>query len=150
MKFIVSLTICALTPRDSFGSLKAALEGSLSGNNENIIFYATSTGGIYKEAFRQGKRYSPQRRMEEQLSMYDRSGYDNFVTPTKRITLTSLKSLRLTGICGLTRPLCAAAERWAINPRRTLAECAKQFIDMFESAEKRGKIGKQSLTNLTT
>ena len=144
MKFIVFIDdLCFDSHEDSFGSLKAALEGSLSGNNENIIIYATSNRRhLIKESF--SDRENDIHRndvMQEQLSLSDRFGLTiTFVNPDKKDYLDIVEKLAADRELRVDADrLCAAAERWAINRGGRSPRCAKQFIDYVESAEKRGK-----------
>ena len=144
MKFIVFIDdLCFDSHEDSFGSLKAALEGSLSGNNENIIIYATSNRRhLIKESF--SDRENDIHRndvMQEQLSLSDRFGLTiTFVNPDKKDYLDIVEKLAADRELRVDADrLCAAAERWAISRGGRSPRCAKQFIDYVESAEKRGK-----------
>lgn len=144
MKFIIFIDdLCFDSHEDSFGSLKAALEGSLSGNNENIIIYATSNRRhLIKESF--SDRENDVHRndvMQEQLSLSDRFGLTiTFVNPDKKDYLDIVEKLAADrGLKVDSDRLCAAAERWAITRGGRSPRCAKQFVDFVESAEKSGK-----------
>ena len=144
MKFIIFIDdLCFDSHEDSFGSLKAALEGSLSGNNENIIIYATSNRRhLIKESF--SDRENDIHRndvMQEQLSLSDRFGLTiTFVNPDKKDYLDIVEKLAADrGLQVDADRLCAAAERWAITRGGRSPRCAKQFVDFVESAEKGGK-----------
>lgn len=144
MKFIIFIDdLCFDSHEDSFGSLKAALEGSLSGNNENIIIYATSNRRhLIKESF--SDRENDIHRndvMQEQLSLSDRFGLTiTFVNPDKRDYLDIVEKLASDrGLDVELDRLFEAAERWAMGRGGRSPRCAKQFVDFVESAEKGGK-----------
>lgn len=144
MKFIIFIDdLCFDSHDDSFGELKAALEGSLSGSRHNTLIYATSNRRhLIKESF--SDRENDINRndiMQEQLSLSDRFGLSiTFVNPDKKGYLDIVVKIAADrGLDVDEDRLCAAAERWATRRGGRSPRCARQFIDFVESAEKRGK-----------
>lgn len=144
MKFIIFIDdLCFDSHDDSFGELKAALEGSLSGRKHNTIIYATSNRRhLIKESF--SDRENDINRndiMQEQLSLSDRFGLSiTFVNPDKKDYLDIVEKIAADRNLDVDKEhLFAVAEQWATRKGGRSPRCARQFIDFVESAEKRGK-----------
>lgn len=144
MKFIIYIDDLSFDSReDSFGELKAALEGSLSGKKHNTLIYATSNRRhLIKENF--SDRENDINRndvMQEQLSLSDRFGLSiTFVNPDKKDYLDIVDKIASDrGLEVNSDKLHLVAEQWASRKGGRSPRCAKQFIDFVESAEKRGK-----------
>lgn len=145
MKFIIYIDDLSFDSNDtSFGELKAALEGSLSGRqSSNILIYATSNRRhLIKENFTDRENdVNRGDTMQEQLSLSDRFGLTiTFLNPNKaeyRDIVTKIASDR--GLDVDEEHLCFMAEQWATRRGGRSPRCAKQFVDYVESCEKRGK-----------
>ena len=144
MKFIIFIDdLCFDSHDDSFGKLKAALEGSLSGRKPNTIIYATSNRRhLIKESF--SDRENDINRndiMQEQLSLSDRFGLCvTFIIPDKKGYLDIVDKLAADRNLDADREkLHLAAEQWASRKGGRSPRCARQFIDYVESAVMRGK-----------
>lgn len=144
MKFIIFIDdLCFDSHDDSFGELKAALEGSLSGKKHNTLIYATSNRRhLIKESF--SDRENDINRndiMQEQLSLSDRFGLSiTFINPDKKNYLDIVDKIAADRGLNVNRDkLFLVAEQWASKKGGRSPRCAKQFIDFVESAEKRGK-----------
>ncbi len=144
LKFIIFIDDISLEEDDErLSTLKAALEGSVSGAVENVMIIATSNRRhIVKESFsdRQNSVH-PSDLLEEQLSLSDRFGLTVMFSSTDKPSYLSIVR-QLAADLEMTLPdetLTALAERWAIvkggrSPRR-----AKQFIDFAYSCTKSGR-----------
>lgn len=144
MKFIIFIDdLCFDSHEDSFGALKAALEGSLSGKKANTLIYATSNRRhLIKESFSDRENdINKNDIMQEQLSLSDRFGLSiTFVNPNKSDYLSIVSMLADDrGICVDKEKLFLVAEQWASKKGGRSPRCAKQFIDYVESAEMRSK-----------
>ena len=144
MKFIIFIDdLCFDSHDDSFGELKAALEGSLSGRKHNTIIYATSNRRhLIKESF--SDRENDINRndiMQEQLSLSDRFGLSiTFINPDKRDYLDIVDKIAKDRNLNVDADkLHLVAEQWASRKGGRSPRCARQFIDFVESAEMRGK-----------
>lgn len=144
MKFIIFIDdLCFDSHDDSFGELKAALEGSLSGRKHNTLIYATSNRRhLIKESF--SDRENDINRndiMQEQLSLSDRFGLSiTFVNPDKKDYLDIVEKIAADRNLEVDKDrLFTVAEQWATRKGGRSPRCARQFIDYVESAEKRGK-----------
>ena len=144
MKFIIFIDDLSFDSHDdSFGELKAALEGSLGGRKHNTIIYATSNRRhLIKESF--SDRENDINRndiMQEQLSLSDRFGLSiTFINPDKKGYLDIVEKIAEDRNLDVdTDHLCAVAEQWATRKGGRSPRCARQFIDYVESCEKRGK-----------
>lgn len=144
MKFIIFIDDLSFDSHDdSFGELKAALEGSLGGRKHNTIIYATSNRRhLIKESF--SDRENDINRndiMQEQLSLSDRFGLSiTFINPDKKGYLDIVEKIAEDRNLNVdTDHLCAVAEQWATRKGGRSPRCARQFIDYVESCEKRGK-----------
>lgn len=144
MKFIIFIDdLCFDSHDDSFGELKAALEGSLSGRKHNTLIYATSNRRhLIKESF--SDRENDINRndiMQEQLSLSDRFGLSiTFVNPDKKDYLDIVEKIAADRKLEVDKDrLFIVAEQWAARKGGRSPRCARQFIDYVESAEKRDK-----------
>lgn len=144
MKFIIFIDDLSFDSHDdSFGELKAALEGSLGGRKHNTIIYATSNRRhLIKESF--SDRENDINRndiMQEQLSLSDRFGLSiTFINPDKKGYLDIVEKIAEDRKLDVDMDhLCAVAEQWATRKGGRSPRCARQFIDYVESCEKRGK-----------
>lgn len=144
MKFIIFIDDLSFDSHDdSFGELKAALEGSLSGRKHNTIIYATSNRRhLIKESF--SDRENDINRndiMQEQLSLSDRFGLSiTFINPDKKGYLDIVEKIAADRKLDVDKDrLFSVAEQWATRRGGRSPRCARQFVDFVESAEKRGK-----------
>ena len=144
MKFIIYIDDLSFDSNDSsFGELKAALEGSLSGKQANTLIYATSNRRhLIKESFsdRQNE-INKNDIMQEQLSLSDRFGLTiTFINPDKKNYLEIIEKIcDDRGLDVDKEHLFFKAEQWATRRGGRSPRCAKQFIDYVESCELRGK-----------
>ena len=135
LKFIVFIDDLAMSDKeDNFSLLKAALEGSVTGLNKNIMVCATSNRRhIISESFADRDNNVHFRdTMQEQLSLADRFGLAVlFDSPDKKLYLDIVYQLCTENKIELDKEqLTLQAERFATlkggrSPRR-----AKQFVDM--------------------
>ena len=144
MKFIIFIDdLCFDSHEDSFGALKAALEGSLSGKRANTLIYATSNRRhLIKESFSDRENdINKNDIMQEQLSLSDRFGLSiTFVNPSKNDYLDIVAKLAEDRNIDVDKEkLFLVAEQWASKKGGRSPRCARQFIDFVESAEKRSK-----------
>lgn len=144
MKFIIYIDDLSFDSNDtSFSELKAALEGSLSGRQSNILIYATSNRRhLIKENF--SDRENDVNRgdtMQEQLSLSDRFGLTiTFLNPNKFEYQDIVKKIAMDRELDVDMEhLCFKAEQWATRRGGRSPRCAKQFVDFVESCERRGK-----------
>lgn len=144
MKFIIFIDdLCFDSHEDSFGALKAALEGSLSGKKANTLIYATSNRRhLIKESFSDRENdINKNDIMQEQLSLSDRFGLSiTFVNPSKNDYLDIVAKLAEDRDIDVDKEkLFLVAEQWASKKGGRSPRCARQFIDFVESAEMRSK-----------
>lgn len=144
MKFIIFIDdLCFDSHEDSFGALKAALEGSLSGKKANTLIYATSNRRhLIKESFSDRENdINKNDIMQEQLSLSDRFGLSiTFVNPSKSDYLDIVAKLAEDRNINVDKEkLFLVAEQWASKKGGRSPRCARQFIDFVESAEMRSK-----------
>lgn len=144
MKFIIFIDdLCFDSHDDSFGELKAALEGSLSGRKQNTIIYATSNRRhLIKESFSDRENdINKNDIMQEQLSLSDRFGLSvTFINPDKKDYLDIVDKIAEDRSIDVDKTkLHLVAEQWASKKGGRSPRCAKQFIDYIESCELRGK-----------
>ena len=144
MKFIIFIDDLSFdTHDDSFGELKAALEGSLSGRQDNTLIYATSNRRhLIKENFSDRENdVNRSDTLQEELSLSDRFGLSiTFINPDKKEyedIVAKIASDR--NINADTEALCEKAEQWARGRGGRSPRCAKQFIDYVESCIAHGK-----------
>lgn len=141
MRFIIFIDDLSFDAHeDSFGALKAALEGSLSGRQANTLIYATSNRRhLIKENYadRQNDIHLNDT-MQEELSLSERFGLSvYFPNPDKAEYLDiTAKIAADRGLTADTDRLLAAAENWARRRGGRSPRCARQFVDYVESCEK--------------
>ena len=142
MKFIIFIDDLSFDSHDdSFGELKAALEGSLSGRQSNTLIYATSNRRhLIKENF--SDRENDVHRsdtMQEELSLSDRFGLSvYFENPNKKNFLDITEKIAKDRALDVDYDeLLRKAELWARRRGGRSPRGAKQFIDYVESCEKR-------------
>lgn len=143
MKFIIFIDDLSFdSHEDSFGELKAALEGSLSGKQSNAIIYATSNRRhLIKENFSDRENdVNRSDTLQEELSLSDRFGLSiTFMNPDKfEYCDITEKIVNDRGLDVDMPKLLEAAEQWARRRGGRSPRCAKQFIDYVESCIKRG------------
>lgn len=143
MKFIIFIDDLSFDSHDdSFGELKAALEGSLSGRKSHILIYATSNRRhLIKENFSDRENdVNRSDTLQEELSLSDRFGLSiTFVNPDKADYLDIVEKIARDREleCDYQR-LFDSAEQWARKRAGRSPRCAKQFIDYVEGCIKRG------------
>ncbi len=142
MKFIIFIDDLSFdSHEDSFGELKAALEGSISGKQSNTLIYATSNRRhLIKENF--SDRENDVNRtdtLQEELSLSDRFGLSiTFVNPDKNDYLDIVEKIASDREIDADRDkLLNLAEQWARRRGGRSPRCAKQFIDYIEGCIKR-------------
>ena len=143
LKFIIFIDDLSLGEYDDkVSSLKAALEGTVSGGCDNIMIVATSNRRhIVKESFSDRENsVHPADSMAEQLSLSDRFGLTVMFSSTDKAQYLSIVTQLAddTNIACDRQKLAALAERWALikggrSPRR-----ARQFVDFIYAREQRG------------
>lgn len=143
MKFIIFIDDLSFdSHEDSFGELKAALEGSLSGRQSNAIIYATSNRRhLIKENFSDRENdVNRSDTLQEELSLSDRFGLSiTFINPDKAEYLDITEKLVADrGLDVDMQRLLESAEQWARRRGGRSPRCAKQFIDYVEACVKRG------------
>lgn len=143
MKFIIYIDDLSFDNHDdSFGELKAALEGSLSMKQSNTLIYATSNRRhLIKENFSDRENdVNRSDTLQEELSLSDRFGLSiTFINPDKKeYQDIALKIAKDRGLEVDEDRFVAQAEQWAIRRGGRSPRCAKQFIDYVEGCVKRG------------
>mgnify|MGYP002625490841 CR=1 FL=1 len=134
LKFILFLDDLSFAAGDdSFGALKAILEGSVSAMPENAVFYATSNRRhIIRERFsdRGGDDIHRNDTIQEQYSLSARFGLRvNFGKPSKQEYLDIVLELaKRAGVSQETDALCMQAEQFALRSGGRSPRTAKQFI----------------------
>ncbi|MGN0815010.1 MAG: ATP-binding protein [Candidatus Coproplasma sp.] len=142
LKFIIFIDDLSLGEYDDkVSSLKASLEGSVSGDSHNAMIVATSNRRhIVKEYFSDRENsVHPSDSMAEQLSLSDRFGLTVMFSSTDKSKYLSIV-MQLADDRDLKterEKLESLAERWALikggrSPRR-----ARQFVDFVYSCEQR-------------
>lgn len=144
MKFIIFIDDLSFDAHDdSFGELKAALEGSLSGRQSNTLIYATSNRRHLIKENHSDRENDVHRSdtMQEELSLSDRFGVTiTFMNPDKAEYLDITEQIaRDRGITVDTDKLLLEAENWARRRGGRSPRCAKQFVDYVEACERQGK-----------
>lgn len=141
MKFIIFIDDLSFdSHEDSFGELKAALEGSLSGKQKNCLIYATSNRRhLIKESFldRENDVHRSDT-MQEELSLSDRFGLSIYFENPDRDEYFDIldKIAEDRGLSVDSVLLMEKAELWARRRGGRSPRCAKQFIDYVEACEK--------------
>lgn len=145
MKFIIYIDDLSFdSHEDSFGALKAALEGSLSGRQSNTLIYATSNRRhLIKENFSDRENdVNRSDTLQEELSLSDRFGLSiTFLNPTKQEDFFDIvRKIALDRDFDVDMDtLCQKADQWARRRGGRSPRCAKQFIDYVEGCVKRNK-----------
>lgn len=145
MKFIIFIDDLSFSSEDdSYASLKAALEGSISARQKNALIYATSNRRhLVKETFssREGDELHRGDTIQETMSLSDRFGLSvTFVNPDKSRYFEILDKIAVDRMLDVDfEKLHAGAERWALERGGRSPRVARQYIDLVESKVKRGK-----------
>ena len=140
LKFIIFVDdLSFASDDDSFGALKATLEGSVSARARNICIYATSNRRhIVKEKFsdRDGDDIHRNDTMQELISLSARFGLRvNFMKPDKKQYLEIAGELaKQNNILISGDDLAFRAEAFATQGSGRSPRTAKQFIDMLISS----------------
>ncbi len=135
LKFIVFIDDLTFGENDdSFGALKAALEGSLSKMGSNMVIYATSNRRhLIKETFtsREGDEVHRADTIDDSLSLSDRFGLTiTFMVPDKAKFLDIvLKIAEDRGLAVEEETLLKGAERFALQKAGRSPRIARQYID---------------------
>ena len=135
LKFILFIDdLSFATDDDSFGALKAILEGSVSARADNIVIYATSNRRhLVKEKFsdRNGDDVHRNDTVQELVSLSERFGLKiAFSKPNKAEYLEIVHGLAEQYRLDMTQEeLDMEAERFAVGRSGRSARAAKQFID---------------------
>lgn len=125
---------------DTFGQMKALLEGSLSAQSNNVLIYATSNRRhIVKEKFsdRDGDEIHVNDSIQEMVSLSERFGiHVTFSRPSKRTYLGIVRDLAVkAGISIPQSELELEAERFATQKGGRSGRTAKQFVEMLAAKE---------------
>ena len=143
LKFIIFIDDLSLDEYDEkVSSLKAGLEGSVSGGTENVMIAATSNRRhIVKESFSDRENsVHPGDSIAEQLSLSDRFGLTVMFSTTDKSEYLSIVG-QLADDAGIKtdrQQLFALAERWALTKGGRSPRRAKQFADLAYACEQRG------------
>lgn len=144
LKFIIFIDDLSFSEADdSFGALKAILEGSLAARPDNLLIYATSNRHhLIRESHsdRQGDEVHAADAMQEQLSLADRFGITvTFMNPGRVQFYEIIDGLAADRRLDVEpESLHAAAERWALSRGGRSPRVARQFIDFVQSRRLRG------------
>lgn len=143
LKFIIFIDDLSFTPgEDCFGSLKAALEGSVSARSGNTAIYATSNRRhLIKESFseRSGDDIHRNDSMQETLSLSARFGLRvNFSRPDKNLYIVIAAELAAeSGIDMPPEDLALKAEQFALQGSGRSPRTAKQFVNQLINEKRR-------------
>lgn len=141
LHFIVMIDDLAFSENDErFGTLKAALEGSLSARPKNILIYATTNRRkIIRETVAE-REISGADAIDESMSLSDRFGLIvTFTKPDKRVYLDIVKKIAADrGINMPEEQLFASAERFALRRGGRSPRTARQFVDWLEGCSTLG------------
>lgn len=141
LKFIVFIDDLTFNENDnSFGILKAALEGSIGARPTNVAIYATSNRRhLIKENFssREGNEVHKADTIDENMSLSDRFGLVvTFMKPNKDDFLKVVKELALDNLVDIDEEtLFDGAEKFAIKKGGRTPRLAKQYINYLLSKE---------------
>jgi hypothetical protein len=143
MKFIIFIDDLSFdSHEDSFGELKAALEGSLSGRQSNTVIYATSNRRhLIKENFSDRENdVNRSDTLQEELSLSDRFGLSiTFMNPDKKDYQDIAQKIATDrGLDVDMDKFLEAAEQFARRRGGRSPRCARQFTDYVEGCIKRG------------
>lgn len=135
LKFILFIDdLSFLNDDDSFNSLKAVLEGSVTAKSDNVVIYATSNRRhIVREKFadREGDDIHRNDTMQEMISLSERFGiHVTFSKPNKETFLHIVHHLAEEKAIDMQwDELDLLAERFALERGGRSARLARQFID---------------------
>ena len=135
LKFIIFIDDLTFSENDdSYGALKAALEGSLTRKADNMVIYATSNRRhLIKETFtsREGDEVHRADTIDDSLSLSDRFGLTvTFMVPDKAKFLDIVaKIARDRGLAVEEEALLKGAERFALQKAGRSPRIARQYID---------------------
>lgn len=135
LKFIIFIDDLSFAKGDdSYSSLKAILEGSVSARSHNVVIYATSNRRhVVSENFsdRDGDDIHRNDTMQEIISLSERFGlHISFGKPDKATYLSIVKKLAATA--GITEPeekIVLLAEQFALERGGRSARLARQLVD---------------------
>jgi len=140
LKFIIFIDDLSFTAgEDSFGALKATLEGSVAANADNMVIYATSNRRhLIKETFsdREGDDVHRNDSLQETLSLSARFGLRvNFSRPDKNSYVAIAYELaKSKGINMSEKEIALKAEQFAISSGNGRSpRTAKQFVEQLLS-----------------
>lgn len=140
LKFIIFIDDLSFTAgEDSFGALKATLEGSVAANADNMVIYATSNRRhLIKETFsdREGDDVHRNDTLQETLSLSARFGLRvNFSRPDKNSYVAIAYELaKSKGIKISEKDIALKAEQFAISSGNGRSpRTAKQFVEQLLS-----------------
>ena len=140
LKFIIFIDDLSFTAgEDSFGALKATLEGSVAANADNMVIYATSNRRhLIKETFsdREGDDVHRNDSLQETLSLSARFGLRvNFSRPDKNSYVAIAYELaKSKGIKISEKDIALKAEQFAISSGNGRSpRTAKQFVEQLLS-----------------
>lgn len=140
LKFIIFIDDLSFTAgEDSFGALKATLEGSVAATAENMVIYATSNRRhLIKETFsdREGDDVHRNDSLQETLSLSARFGLRvNFTRPDKDAYVSIASELaKSKGIKMSEKDIALKAEQFAISSGNGRSpRTAKQFVEQLFS-----------------
>ncbi len=140
LKFIIFIDDLSFTAgEDSFGALKATLEGSVAANADNMVIYATSNRRhLIKETFsdREGDDVHRNDSLQETLSLSARFGLRvNFSRPDKNSYVAIAYELaKSKGINISEKDIALKAEQFAISSGNGRSpRTAKQFVEQLLS-----------------
>lgn len=140
LKFIIFIDDLSFTAgEDSFGALKATLEGSVAANADNMVIYATSNRRhLIKETFsdREGDDVHRNDSLQETLSLSARFGLRvNFSRPDKNAYVAIASELaKSRGIKMSEKDIALKAEQFAISSGNGRSpRTAKQFVEQLLS-----------------
>ena len=134
LKFIIFIDdLSFVSGEDSFGALKAALEGSASTRAENMVIYATSNRRhLIKESFsdREGDDIHRNDTMQENLSLSARFGLRvNFARPDKKEFIAIAQSIAAEKGLELPEDFALQAEQFVMSSGNGRSpRTAKQFV----------------------
>ena len=144
LKFIVFIDDLSFSEHDdTFASLKAMLEGSLSPRPGNLLVYATSNRRhLVRErtSDREGDDVHRADTIQELLALSDRFGITvTFLNPNRDEYLRIVAGMAADrGLDVDPETLAAAAERFALSRAGRSPRTARQFIDRAEARLRRG------------
>ena len=139
LKFIIFIDDLSFTSgEDSFGALKAALEGSASARGENMVIYATSNRRhLIRESFsdREGDDIHRNDTMQENLSLSARFGLRvSFGRPDKKEFIAIAEGIAKEKGLELPEDLGLKAEQFVMSSGNGRSpRTAKQFVELLLS-----------------